>query len=454
MTAARVLVIEDDALLLDVVSQWLGKDGYAVDRAGTGAQGIAAAAGVDVVVLDYRLPDMTGFDVLRRVQAEHPHLPVLMLTGHASVPHAVEAMKRGAFHYLPKPVELEEVSRLVEHAAIVARARRNTGGPPQPGADPTDVILGAAPEVESLRKLIHRLAARSTATVLITGESGTGKDLAARALHAVSARAERPFTTVTCTALPTHLLESELFGHERGAFTDAKARHLGLLERSAGGTVFLDEIGDMDLALQAKLLHVLERKRFRRVGGTEDLVADVRIVAATHVDLPGAVAQGRFRADLYYRLAVLILEMPPLRDRRGDIELLARHFVERIAVELGGGALHIPQDVIRKLAAHDWPGNVRELKNVLERAVLLADGRALSPDDIQLAGPQATGPSPFALPPNGVDVRAVERQLLVEALERTGGNITRAAKLLGMNRDQVRYRVNKFGLRDADLDLT
>ena len=294
--------------------------------------------------------------------------------------------------------------------------------------------------------MIRRLG-RSGATVLITGESGTGKDLAARALHAASPRGDGPFTNITCTALPSTLLESELFGHERGAFTDAKARRRGLIEQSAGGTVFLDEIGDMEPGLQAKLLRVLEDKRFRRVGGNEDVEADVRILAATNVDLKAAVARKEFREDLYYRLAVLMLHIPPLRERRDDIEPLVRHFVGRASAELGGPAPRVSDAAMRELTTHAWPGNVRELRNVIERAVLLAEGGTIEPDDMQLAGGDGTGAGRLVhLPPGGVDLRTVERDLVEQALERTGGNITHAARLLGMTRDQVRYRVQKFGL--------
>jgi two-component system NtrC family response regulator len=460
MTSLRVLVVEDDERLRIVIGEWLRADGCEVVTADRGEPAVAQVrkdADFDVVVLDYRLPDIDGFAVLRQLSRLRPELPVVMLTGHASVHHAVEAMKLGAFDYVAKPAELADLSHRVRQAAAAAIARRSgssaratavSGGAGD--EDPTRGLLGETPAIQQVREMILRLARNANATVLITGESGTGKDVAARALHAASPRVDRPFTNVTCTALPSTLLESELFGHERGAFTDAKTRHRGLFEQSDGGTVFLDEIGDMDLALQGKLLHVLEQKRFRRVGGTEDLVANVRVVAATNVDLPAAVQAGRFRSDLYYRLAVLVLPMPPLRERREDIELLARSFVERFCEEAGERSLNISSELIRKLQMHDWPGNVRELRNVLERAVILASGDTLGPGDIQIAGARFEADSLVTLPPGGVDMKSVERELLVQALERTGGNVTRAAKLLGMNRDQVRYRVQKFGLRDVD----
>jgi two-component system, NtrC family, response regulator AtoC len=312
--------------------------------------------------------------------------------------------------------------------------------------DPTAPIVGESASIRRVRALIRKLARAGDATVLLTGASGTGKDLAARALHAASARAARPFVNVTCTALPSGLLESELFGHERGAFTDAKKLRHGLFDRAVGGTIFLDEIGDMEPLLQAKLLRVLEDKRYRRVGGDEDREADVRIVAATHTDLPAAVAAGRFRQDLYYRLAVLVLRMPPLREHREDIEGLVRHFVGRHGERLGRGALRVSAAALAALVAYDWPGNVRELRNVIERAVVLCESHTIDVVDLELGGSSVHEAAGFALPSAGVDMRQVEHQLLRQALERTHGNVTHAARLLGMSRDQVRYRLHKLAL--------
>jgi DNA-binding NtrC family response regulator len=313
-----------------------------------------------------------------------------------------------------------------------------------------EAIRGSSPAIAAIKSLIVRIARSPSSTVLITGESGTGKDLAAKAIHAISDRANGPFINVTCSALPANLLESELFGHERGAFTDARARKPGLIELAEGGTLFLDELGELDVGLQSKLLRFLEDKTLRRVGGATDLHFDVRVIAATNVDLAKAVAARRFREDLYYRLAVLTLELPPLRERRGDIEELVDHFVARFAEDFGDGR---PRQITARakqwLTARPWPGNVRELKNAVERAVLLARGPTLDLDDFMpIAGAQPTTQAEvFPLPPAGVDLRELERSLVLQALTRARGNITRAGRLLGLNRDQVRYRLDKFNLR-------
>ena len=445
MPGSHVLVIDDDERCSSSLKDWLTGDGFVVTAVGRGRAGLLHAGPVDVVLLDYKLPDIDGFEVLRRLSARDPSVPVIMMTGHASVEHAVEAMKCGAFHYVVKPVGLASVAECVREALVVSAARKRVSGEAT-DADPCAPIIGVSKKIAAVRTMIGKLG-RSGATVLITGESGTGKNLAARALHRTSPRAAGPFTNITCTALPTTLLESELFGYERGAFTDAKARRRGLLEQAAGGTVFLDEIGDMEPVLQAKLLRVLEEKRFRRVGGNEDLVADVRVLATTNVDLMAAVASKDFREDLYYRLAVLKLHIPPLRERREDIEPLVTHFVAQACLELGVAERRVSDAAMRELTTHAWPGNVRELRNVVERAVLLADGDAIEPADLQLAGGGGDARAPqLALPPGGVDVRHLERELVEQALERTAGNATHAGRLLGMSRDQIRYRVSKFGL--------
>ena len=343
------------------------------------------------------------------------------------------------------PTATDPPTRTSQHPLRIADWPRAAGH----AHDPVHALLGVSEVMADLRETIHRVARRGDASVLLLGESGTGKDLAARAIHACSPRSESPFVNVTCTALPAALLESELFGHERGAFTDAKQRHAGLFEQARGGTLFLDEIGDMDPVVQAKLLRVLEDRRVRRVGGHEDIHIDVRVIAATNVDLRASVRAGTFRADLYYRLAVMMLTVPALRDHTEDIPVLADAFLHRFllpdqarsGVELGPAAL-------RKLRQHTWPGNVRELRNAIERAVVLVDGRAIDAGDLHLEDTTVSMASPVVLPAAGIDIGELERDLVLQALERTQGNVTNAGRLLCMTRDQVRYRLAKYR-RDA-----
>jgi transcriptional regulator with PAS, ATPase and Fis domain len=304
--------------------------------------------------------------------------------------------------------------------------------------------------MRTVKDLLRKIALSPASTILLTGESGTGKDLAAKVLHYESDRAEGVFQNITCSALPESLLESELFGHERGAFTDAKHQKPGLLEQADGGTVFLDEIAEMTPALQAKLLRFLEEKAFRRVGGTADLRVDVRVVAATNRNLEESVRSGRFRDDLYYRLQVLPVTLPPLRERTGDVAVLASHFVAQFAREFKKGVWGLTAEAVRHLEAYSWPGNVRELKNAVERAVLLAEEERLVPGDFPLRGLAVAAADAFRLPPGGIDLEELERDLLVQALHRTGGNQTQAARLLHLNRDQIRYRIEKFGLEKPE----
>lgn len=453
-TSARVLLVDDERAIRVSVGARLRQDGHQILQAGS-----AAAARkflnetIDVAILDARLPDGSGVDLLRDFAAVDPELPVIMLTGHSSVSHAVDAMRAGAFHYITKPVDLDELARLIERALEMTQLRREVRGLRAERARTSEsMIVGRSPEIQKVRELISRIAVSPASTVLLTGESGTGKDLAARAIHHQSDRADGPFLNITCSALPAALLESELFGHERGAFTDAKQRKLGLVEHAEGGTTFLDEIGEMELGLQAKLLRLLESKFMRRVGGSTDIHADTRIVAATNIELREAVRQGKFREDLYYRLAVLVVRLPPLRDRVGDAELLAMHFVARFNSEFGKNVQEIAPGALELVRTYPWPGNVRELKNAIERAVLLAKGNVLTRSDFEMLTSTSVEEHAFRLPAAGVDMRALELSLVKQALARTRGNRTRAAKLLGMNRDQIRYRIENFGLERGNGD--
>jgi DNA-binding NtrC family response regulator len=447
LPSATVLVVDDDALVRWSVKDRLTHEGLTVLEAMTAAAALEQASeAVDLILLDYRLPDADGLTVLKKIKALYPDTLVVMMTAHSTIDTAVEAIKAGAFHYITKPFDVEDLTLLVHNALQGHRLRREVkflrGNAEREYG--IDAIVGASPAMRAVKALLRRVAASPASTVLLTGETGTGKDLAAKTLHYNSARAQRPFVNITCSAIPEQLLESELFGHERGAFTDARQQKRGLFEIADGGTVFLDEIGEMTPTLQAKLLRVLEDKTFKRVGGLQDIRVDVRVVAATNRDLSQAVREGKFREDLFYRLKVMPIHLPPLRERTGDIPLLAQFFVDAFNREFKKRVAGITPKGLALLESDPWPGNVRELRNAIERAMLLTDGDWLQPDDFAIV-PQSVG-AQFRLPENGVNLDEVERNFLVQALERAGWNQTSAAKLLGLNRDQVRYRMEKFGL--------
>jgi DNA-binding NtrC family response regulator len=450
MARPTVLVVDDEKLIRWSLKERLQSAGYHVLEAGDGAEALRQLdEEPELVLLDYRLPDTDGLELLKRIKEITPETPVILVTAVSSVKSAVEAMREGAYHYVNKPVDLDEmlilVAKALETRALkreVATLRKTTSAPYG-----FDQIIGTSPAMAQVRTLLAKIAASPATTVLLTGESGTGKDLAAKAIHYASDRAQGPFQNITCSALAETLLESELFGHEKGAFTDAKTQKKGLFEQADRGTVFLDEIGEMAPQLQAKLLRFLESKTFKRVGGTQDITVDVRLIAATNRKLEEAVAAGQFRGDLYYRLRVLPVELPPLRERRGDLPLLAAHYIAIFNREFKKNVRGISKEALRQLELLPWPGNVRELKNAVERAMLLAEGSELLPGDFLLgvSGTDAAA-SVFALPAGGVDLEELERDLVRQALQRTGRNQTQAARLLGLNRDQIRYRIEKFGL--------
>ena len=443
-----VLIVDDERLVRLSLRSRLEEEDCRVVEAGTAAEALELyQRGVDAVLLDFHLPDLDGIEVLRRMQALDPSPPVVMLTAHSSVERAVKAMQEGATHFAPKPFDIGEIAGLVQRLLEPYRLRQEVARLTQGDADPggAQQLVGESKAMRKVRELIGRVARSPASTVLITGESGTGKDLVARAIHAASDRSRGPFMNITCSALPEALLESELFGHEQGAFTDAKRRKVGLLEQADGGAVFLDEIAEMTPALQAKLLRFLEEKAFRRVGGNAEVRPDVRVIAATHKDLQRAIDEGRFRADLYYRLAVLEVVVPPLRERHGDIELLARFFVDRFNREFNKGVRGLSAPAVQTLELYSWPGNVRELKNAIERGVLLCDATRLEASDFEFTTAQRAT-SNICLPPGGIRLDELERELLAQALARTAGNQSRAARLLGITRDQIRYRISKFEL--------
>ncbi len=450
MPHSTILVVDDEQLIRWSLAERLRSDGHHVLEAGTGQAGLdLVREGVDLVLLDFKLPDIDGVSVLRQIKEQDPDTLVILLTAYATVDTAVEAMKIGAYHFANKPFNLDDISSLVARALETTRLRREVRQLRTAQAQPYafDRIVGDSPVMAGLRALLAKVARSPASTVLLTGESGTGKDLAAKVLHYNSERANRPFMNITCSAIPEALLESELFGHERGAFTDARQQKRGLFEQADGGTVFLDEIGEMVPALQSKLLRFLEEKAFKRVGGHQDIRVDVRVIAATNRVLAEQVKAGAFREDLFYRLNVLPIELPPLRAHLEDVPGLVHFYVDVFNQEFRKSVKGVSPAAMRVLQHYGWPGNIREVRNAVERAMLLADGEWLEPADFPLMGhaPEA-GAQGIGLPADGVNLEELERSLVVQALERAGGNQTRAAALLGLNRDQIRYRVEKFGL--------
>ena len=449
---ATVLVVDDEQLIRWSLAERLKADGLDVIEAATAQEALDRfGPDVDLVLLDYRLPDSDGLRVLKKMKAAQPDVPIILLTAFSSIETAVEAMKHGAYHYANKPFNLEEIALVVAKALETTALRREVRALRASRSEPYSLsrIVGEATAMRTLRALLQRIASSPASTVLLTGESGTGKDLAAKIIHYNSERAARPFMNITCSALPENLLESELFGHERGAFTDARQQKTGLLESAEGGTVFLDEIGEMVPALQAKVLRFLEEKSFKRVGGSADIRVDVRVIAATNRDLEDAVTEGKFRADLYYRLNVMQVQLPALREHGSDIPLLVSFYIDQFNREFRKQVCGVSAEALDLLRGYSWPGNVRELRNAVERAMLLADGEWLEPAHFPFSVSRRTTAGAYDLPDEGVSLEQVERNLVIQALTRTGWNHTKAAALLGLNRDQIRYRIEKFGLEKA-----
>jgi two-component system nitrogen regulation response regulator GlnG len=470
---ARVLIADDEESIRMVLGTALAQAGHDVETVASGGDALAAlgAGDFDVAILDIRMPDVNGLDVLERIRATDNAVIPIVVTAQNTMTNAIEAMKRGAFNYLTKPFDLDEVRTLVARAAemheltrTVARMRSEIGGRYEPGV----TLVGTSAAVQEIFKAIGRVA-KSDATVLIEGESGTGKELIARAIHSHSTRWSGPFVALNCSAIPRDLLESELFGHERGAFTGASERRVGRFETADDGTLFLDEIGDMPVELQVKLLRVLQEREFSRVGNTRVIKANARIIAATNQSLERAVREGRFREDLYFRLKVVPITVPPLRERRGDIPALICYFLAKINAEMGTDIAAIAPEAEELLMRHSWPGNVRELENCLLRAAVLAPGRTLTPEDLSLSDaappPALAGsiadtlrsavaalvndPERPAKELHAAVVGAVERPLIELILEQTSGNQLRAADLLGINRNTLRKKITSLGIAVA-----
>jgi nitrogen regulation protein NR(I) len=465
---AHVLIVDDEMNIRRVLAAMLKREGYEVTTAADGEQALAVLqrSPVHVVVTDMVMPRLGGMELLNRVGAEFPDVPVILITAHGTVDSAVAALKAGAFDYITKPFEQEELKKVIAKAARAHDLERQNvhEGPGEADRPP---LVGEAPAMRAIHDMVARVA-DSPSTVLITGESGTGKELIAKALHRGSSRRDKPLIKVNCAAIPKDLVESELFGYERGAFTGAVSSKPGRFELADGGTLFLDEIGEIPVEIQVKLLRALQESEFERVGGIKTLRVDVRLIAATNRDLKQLIAEGRFREDLYYRLAVVPIALPPLRDRREDVPLLVRHFIEKYNRRLGKRVAGIEPEALQLLATYAWPGNIRELENLMERSVLFADGdlieAAALPDALRERGPgpqppiAAVGPIGAITAPSGASMKEIvrqaqqelERELITRALEETGGNVTRAAKRLQISRKSLQVKMKELGLREVD----
>ncbi|MBE0475969.1 MAG: sigma-54-dependent Fis family transcriptional regulator [Coriobacteriia bacterium] len=447
----RVLIADDEKNMRWVLGQALSSEGYDVLEAADGKEALSAVAeqAPDVMVLDYKMPKPDGMEVLRRLRGKGQGFPIIMLTAHGNVSQAVEAMKAGANEYLTKPFDLEELKLAIEKSIQVSELAAEVERLREEIDRDYDVegIVAADPKMLEVLETVHKVAP-TNATVMIYGESGTGKELIARAIHRISPRGSRPFVSISAGALPETLLESELFGYEKGAFTGAMQAKPGRFEMANGGTLFLDEVGDITPSVQVKLLRVLQERTFERLGGTRTIEVDVRIVAATNQDLQQLIADGVFREDLYYRLNVVPMTLPPLRQRASDIPRLVAHFLEK----LGAADKRISQDAMKALVGYQWPGNIRELENTIERIVILAQGDEIGvadlPAEVRTGVPaiSAGGVCTFALPEEGCDLEEVELELVKQALGRSGDNVPKAAKLLGLTTKTLQARMDRLGL--------
>ncbi len=459
--STRILIVDDEAGMREFLRIFLEREGFQVESAQDGQEALRAAkkTSFDLIISDLKMPRMDGVSLLQGLCKFQPEVPVILMTAYASADSAIEAMKLGAYDYLTKPFRVEEIKQVIARA-LEAKADRVSGVFPWSGEafpEPAEGIIGRSPKMIELYKLISKVAT-VTGTVLITGESGTGKELVARTIHKNSDRASAPFLAVSCGAIPETLLESELFGHVKGAFTGAVVAKAGLFEVANGGTVLLDEIAETSLAIQVKLLRVLQERVFRRVGGTEDVEVDVRVIAATHQDLKELIRKEQFRDDLYYRLNVIPIHLPPLRERREDIPLLAMNFLAKYSHENKRPVRAIAPEAMELLLRYPWPGNVRELENVIERAVALGTEGVLTaeslPEHIRVESPESRDERPDHPRLSTLDspldldevVSRVERDLILEALRQAGGVQKKAAQLLGLSFESFRYRMKKYGI--------
>ncbi|TJZ71696.1 sigma-54-dependent transcriptional regulator [Chitiniphilus eburneus] len=449
--ARRVLVVDDEVDLAELLELTLIKMGLDVETAYcvADAKALLGRTRYDLVLTDMRMPDGEGLELVEFVQAQRLDIPVAVITAYGSMQNAVNALKAGAFDYLAKPVSLEQLRTLVKSALNL---EESTSGAVEALSGEDRPLLGNSPAIRQVLELVEKLA-RSQAPVYVSGESGSGKERAARLIHLSGTRADKPFVAVNCGAIPENLMESEFFGYRKGAFTGAEQDRDGFFQAATGGTLFLDEVADLPLAMQVKLLRVIQERKVRKVGSTVEEPVDVRLICATHQNLAKCVDAGRFRQDLYYRLNVIELKMPPLREMGDDIVLIARHVLARLATQNGQEAPSFADDALTALRRYAFPGNVRELENMLERALALSDGSQITGDDLQLSphgfDEEATGGADCPLQDY---LDRVERGAIQDALEKTGGNRTQAAKLLGVTFRSLRYRMDRLGLAGKDRD--
>lgn len=455
MLKETILIIDDEAFIRENVQRILSEDGYRVLEAANGseAQKLVSAEEVDLALLDLNLGTEDGLTLLSALKEANPDLLVIIITGYGSVESAVDALKQGAFDYMKKPFKADALRVIVKLALQTQELKREVRSLRRSGALGLDLpLLGDSPAIRQVLEQVREVAKIPTATVLVTGESGTGKELVARAIHSLSERREHPFVPVNCASIPTELMESELFGHERGAFTGATARKTGLFEEAHNGTIFLDEIGDMYASLQAKLLRVLQERTVRRVGGTKDLPVDLRVIAATNRDLQQRIQIGTFREDLYYRLNVVPLHLPPLRERGMDILLLAKHFLLQFSQSFGKRFVAIAPEAEQLLLGYHWPGNVRELKNIIERICIMAPGPILEPTllppELHRTSSLKTSSTTSQNISQGLEyaITVFEKQLLQQALDQAAGNVLKASLILKIPRGTLRYKMEKYGL--------
>ncbi len=463
MEHSSVLVVEDNDLERRITADTLREEGFTVEEAPTAKRALErlGLGRFDVVLTDLMMPGMSGEELVARIRPIYPATQVVVLTAHGTIESAVQAMKNGAFYYLTKPTDRDTLLMTISKAAEAAQDKEEIRllRDQLEGHLGIEGIIGKDPTMEEVIRIVRKVAPSNT-TALVQGESGTGKEVIARAIHQLSPRGTRPFIAINCSAIPDTLMENELFGHERGAFTGATDRKIGLVEAADKSTLFLDEIADLPLPLQGKMLRVLQEREVRRVGGHESFRVDVRLIAATNRNLAEEVAEGRFREDLFYRVNVVTITLPPLRERRGDIPLLAEYALKRYA-HLGGGRVkRIGREAMEVLVDYPWPGNVRQLESAIERAVLLCEGEEITPDDLPAEVLQRKVPGKpldkagrserFEIPAEGINFETFERELILQAMEKSEWVIAKAAKMLGMSYRTLQYRLDKFGLKKPE----